>query len=165
MYAHQVGVPMVPLMLAGDYHPNGWLGMLLGAKLWYGFFGKAVAHEAAFQAKIDEMCRELGPPAQGVAALAPATSQIPARAPTPAPAPAPAMAAAHAPVSSGVGFAPNQQQPAPLAQLSEGFYLHLERERAAAAERADRAAERELRFSMTLAVCAAAVACAVILRK
>ena len=33
-YAHQAGVAMVPMMLQEDYKANGWLGMLLGTKLW-----------------------------------------------------------------------------------------------------------------------------------
>ena len=41
MYCRQRGVPMVPMMLAAGYRPNGWLGMLLGTRLWYGFFEAA----------------------------------------------------------------------------------------------------------------------------
>eukprot|EP01047_Picozoa_sp_COSAG01_P064196 COSAG01_NODE_8453_length_2781_cov_1.537286_3_plen_290_part_00 len=85
MYAHQTGVQMVPLMLQEGYRANGWLGMLLGTRvrsyllsclrgapypcvanlcsasmqLWYGFFGAVVNDESKFNAKIDEMCREL----------------------------------------------------------------------------------------------------------
>ena len=35
-YAHQAGIPMIPMMLSdiSQYKPNGWLGMLLGTRLW-----------------------------------------------------------------------------------------------------------------------------------
>lgn len=32
--AHQAGIKMVPMMLQDEYRANGWLGMLLGTKLW-----------------------------------------------------------------------------------------------------------------------------------
>ena len=35
-------------------------GMLLGVRLWYGFFGSVLESEAAFAAKVEELCRELG---------------------------------------------------------------------------------------------------------
>ena len=34
-YAHQQEKEMVPLMMEEEYRPNGWLGMLLGVRLWY----------------------------------------------------------------------------------------------------------------------------------
>jgi hypothetical protein len=42
---------MVPLMMVDGYRPNGWLGMLLGVRLWYGFYGSMLASEAAFEAR------------------------------------------------------------------------------------------------------------------
>ena len=42
MYAHQSGVQMIPVMLEDNWQPNGWLGMLLGTRLWYGFIGSAL---------------------------------------------------------------------------------------------------------------------------
>ena len=51
---------MVPKMMVDGYWPNGWLGMLLGLRLWYGFYGSVLASEAAFEGKVDELCRELG---------------------------------------------------------------------------------------------------------
>ena len=33
MYAHQMGVQMIPLMMEEDYRANGWLGMLLGTRV------------------------------------------------------------------------------------------------------------------------------------
>lgn len=34
MYAHQQQKPMVPIMLEENYRATGWLGMILGARLW-----------------------------------------------------------------------------------------------------------------------------------
>ena len=59
-YAFQQEKDMVPLMLEEGYSPNGWLGMLLGVRLWYGFFGSVLTSEAGFEVKMDELCRELG---------------------------------------------------------------------------------------------------------
>ena len=59
-YAMQREVPVVPLLLVEGYRADGWLGMLMGTRLWYGFFGTTLASEGAFEAKMDELCRELG---------------------------------------------------------------------------------------------------------
>ena len=34
--------------------------MLLGVRLWYGFYGSVLASEAAFEGKVEELCRKLG---------------------------------------------------------------------------------------------------------
>ena len=59
-YAFQQEVDMIPLMMQEDYKAKGWLGMLLGVRLWYGFFGATLASEDAFEGKMEELCRELG---------------------------------------------------------------------------------------------------------
>ena len=59
-YAFQQQVDMVPLMMEDGYSAKGWLGMLLGVRLWYGFYGSVLESEAAFNEKVDELCRELG---------------------------------------------------------------------------------------------------------
>ena len=59
-YAFQQKKDMVPLMLEEGYSPNGWLGMLLGVRLWYGFFGTTLASAEAFEGRVGELCRELG---------------------------------------------------------------------------------------------------------
>ena len=33
---------------------------------WYGFYGSVLASEAAFEGKVDELCRELGSRGQAV---------------------------------------------------------------------------------------------------
>ena len=59
-YAFQQQTDMVPLMLEEGYRAKGWLGMILGMRLWYGFYGSALASEGAFERKMEELCRELG---------------------------------------------------------------------------------------------------------
>ena len=59
-YAFQQQKDMVPLMMVEGYSANGWLGMLLGVRLWYGFYGSVLASEGAFEVKVEELCRELG---------------------------------------------------------------------------------------------------------
>ena len=59
-YAFQQQTDMVPLMMVEGYRPNGWLGMILGVRLWYGFCGSVLERDDAFEAKVQELCRELG---------------------------------------------------------------------------------------------------------
>eukprot|EP01047_Picozoa_sp_COSAG01_P013145 COSAG01_NODE_610_length_14860_cov_222.563647_4_plen_1950_part_00 len=59
-YAYQQEKDMVPLMLEEGYRAKGWLGMILGMRLWYGFYGTTLANEGAFEGKVEELCRELG---------------------------------------------------------------------------------------------------------
>jgi hypothetical protein len=69
MYAHQAKVQMIPLLLQENYTAKGWLGMLLGTQLWYGFFGATLATESSFTKQIDQLCRPLGSPDRGQRAL------------------------------------------------------------------------------------------------
>ena len=64
-YAFQQQKVMGPLMLVEGYNARGWLGMLLGVRLWYGFFGATLASEDAFEGKMEELCRELGKRGKG----------------------------------------------------------------------------------------------------
>ena len=50
----------VPLMMEDGYRPKGWLGMILGVRVWYGFYGSTLESDEAFGGKMDELCRELG---------------------------------------------------------------------------------------------------------
>ena len=45
------------------------LGLLLGVRLWYAFYGATLASNEAFESKMEELCRELG--SRGEAILAP----------------------------------------------------------------------------------------------
>ena len=46
---------MLPLMMEEGYRPNGWLGMLLGVRLWYAFYGSTLASEGAFEGKMEDL--------------------------------------------------------------------------------------------------------------
>jgi hypothetical protein len=50
---------IVPLMMEEGYRPSGWLGMMMGVRLWYGFYGATLDSEASFERKVGELCREL----------------------------------------------------------------------------------------------------------
>ena len=47
-------------MMEDGYRAKGWLGMLLGVRLWYGFYGATLESDGAFEGKVVELCRELG---------------------------------------------------------------------------------------------------------
>jgi hypothetical protein len=53
-------VDTVPLMLVDGYQADGWLGMLIGTRMWYGFYGGVVLESVQFEGKVEELCRELG---------------------------------------------------------------------------------------------------------
>ena len=36
-YAHQQELDMIPLMMSKDFRPKGWLGLILGTRLWCKF--------------------------------------------------------------------------------------------------------------------------------
>jgi hypothetical protein len=77
-YAYQREKEMVPLMMEEGYRPNGWLGMMLGVRLYYVFFGKTLDSQSAFEAKLDELCHGLGQAGKSapVAMLAPAPAPV-----------------------------------------------------------------------------------------
>ena len=52
-------------MLEEEYSANGWLGMLLGVRLYYKFCGMVLESDGAFEAKVNELCRELGERGKG----------------------------------------------------------------------------------------------------
>ena len=54
-YAMQREVEVVPLMLEEGYRADGWLGMLMGTRLWYGFFGSVLSSEGEFEGKVSLM--------------------------------------------------------------------------------------------------------------
>jgi hypothetical protein len=79
--------------------------MILGTKLWYGFFGPEKDDDAALDRQVAAMCRELGDRGKAAAGaemeselkfaaerLSPSRTSKPAQVPAPAPAPAPATA-------------------------------------------------------------------------
>ena len=46
-YAMQREVPTLPLMLVDGYHADGWLGLMMGARLLYGLWRGAFVRGAA----------------------------------------------------------------------------------------------------------------------
>ncbi|KAK3579666.1 hypothetical protein CHS0354_036897 [Potamilus streckersoni] len=53
-YAFQLRKKIIPLKMEKGYQPDGWLGFLIGAKLFYEFSGKY-----PFEAKVKELTREI----------------------------------------------------------------------------------------------------------
>ena len=155
---------MIPLMMTQGYKPKGvreilssvttfccgnlllrlfvsaqWLGLILGTRLWYAFSGAESDDDAAFERRLDAVCREIGDRgkvgvSEGVPPLheptpAPAPARVPKRAPTPAPALAPAPAPAPVPRTPTLAppaattvvssFTPSMQQASPTPQAME----------------------------------------------
>lgn len=54
-YAFNLKKDIVPLIMQKGYKPDGWLGMILGAKLFFDFSGRY-----SFEAKFQELQKELG---------------------------------------------------------------------------------------------------------
>ena len=59
-YAMQREVPTVPLMLVDGYRADGWLGMLIGTRMWYSFYGPVLLEDSLFEGRMSELCRDLG---------------------------------------------------------------------------------------------------------
>jgi hypothetical protein len=119
-YGMQNDCDMIPLMMQADFRAKGWLGLILGTRLWYGFFDSDLDGDAAFETRVDAVCNEIGSrgkpklPEEAVPP-APAPAPVPT-APTRAPAPAPAPAAV--PVAAAV--APAQAPPTLLPPATPG---------------------------------------------
>ena len=92
-YCHQQDVEMVPLMMEKGYRPTGWLGLILGTRLWYPFYGSAIETDAGFTQQMDTVVRDIGDRGKG-GGRAVSEGVPPAASRAPAPAPAPARQAA-----------------------------------------------------------------------
>ncbi|XP_050391685.1 uncharacterized protein LOC126810559 [Patella vulgata] len=53
-YAHQRRKKIIPLILERGYQPDGWLGLILGAKLFYDFSGKY-----SFQSRVGGLLKDI----------------------------------------------------------------------------------------------------------
>ena len=53
-YTYKTEKPLIPLMMQRRYKPDGWLGMLMGVKLYINFDGK-YEFEKAYQMLMKEM--------------------------------------------------------------------------------------------------------------
>lgn len=118
-YAFQNSIDMIPLMLEQGYKANGWLGLILGTRLWYAFFDEAVATDEAFTQQMDSLTREIGDRGKIAPTREPAVSEAipPVPTPTPAPAPVPAPAPPLASTPTTPALAPGH--PAPSAPPSQ----------------------------------------------
>ena len=48
-------------MLEADYKPKGWLGLIMGSRLYYSFHGDDdVQTEAVFESRVDSLTKEIG---------------------------------------------------------------------------------------------------------
>jgi hypothetical protein len=130
---------MIPLKMTSNYQPNGWLGLIMGTRMYYSFFAAAdTLDEASFQGRVDKVVREIGdrgmgpdktlsskpaaaredavpPPRDVRAAWAAAPSERVPPAPAPAPAPAPVTPAAA--TTHQERFTPSIQTAAPARTL------------------------------------------------
>eukprot|EP01052_Picozoa_sp_SAG31_P034081 SAG31_NODE_3930_length_3742_cov_2.584408_2_plen_1021_part_01 len=59
-YGLQREIAMVPLMMEEGYVPDGWLGLLLGTRMWYPMYGEAVARADVFEERMVALSRDLG---------------------------------------------------------------------------------------------------------
>jgi hypothetical protein len=99
-YGIQAEVDMVPLLMQRGYKPKGWLGLILGTKMYYCFFAAAVDTDEEFMQQMDSLCREIGDRGKG---------SLPEGVP-PAPAPVPVPATPPQAVATvDQGFSPSMQ--------------------------------------------------------
>ena len=54
-YAYQLRKDIIPMMMERDYKPDGWLGMIVGTKLWIDF-----RNSYSFETGTDKLIKELG---------------------------------------------------------------------------------------------------------
>jgi hypothetical protein len=59
-YALQKKKPLIPLKLVQGYEADGWLGLMLGTAMWYGFYGETLSSDSAFGDRMDALSREIG---------------------------------------------------------------------------------------------------------
>ena len=81
---------MIPLMAQQDYSAKGWLGLILGTRLWYPMWDAEKDDDAAFEKRLDNVVREIGDRGRLMVAYHEAAAPLEPFEPTPAPAPAPA---------------------------------------------------------------------------
>jgi hypothetical protein len=111
-YGHQQELDMIPLMMQKDYSANGWLGLILGTRMWYAMWDAEQDDDAAFNNRLDSVVREIGDRGKVLVAEAVPPLHEPTPAPEPAPAPAPALAPAPAPAPASTSAAAAAAAPA-----------------------------------------------------
>merc|ERR1719272_908109 len=58
-YVHEQKKPWVPLMLEASYKPSGWLGIMLGSRLYYEFTAAVLGDGAAWERLADNVAVEV----------------------------------------------------------------------------------------------------------
>ena len=58
-YVHEQRKAWVPLMLEASYRPTGWLGIMLGSRLYYEFTETALAEHANWERLADSVALEV----------------------------------------------------------------------------------------------------------
>jgi len=101
-YTSNLRKDWIPLMVETDYKPDGWLGIMLGAKLWYDF-----RTPESFGSALEQVIKQLGERGKGGASITASPST-----PTPTPAAAPAAAASSS-AATATKVEPIKTTPAP----------------------------------------------------
>ena len=57
----QQELDMIPLMMERGFKPKGWLGLILGTRLYYRFYPSAVETDDAFVQQMDAVTRGAWP--------------------------------------------------------------------------------------------------------
>ena len=93
---------MIPLMVQNDYSPKGWLGLILGTRVWYAMWEAEKDDDAGFERRLESVVREIGDRGKVMIpeAVTPFREPTPAPAPAPTPSPVPAPALAPAPATA-----------------------------------------------------------------
>ena len=55
--AHQSELDMIPLMMQKDYRAKGWLGLILGTRLYYSLHPEAIDTDVKFQQQVEAIVR------------------------------------------------------------------------------------------------------------
>ena len=55
--AHQSQLDMIPLMMQKDYRAKGWLGLILGTRLYYSLHPEAIDTDVKFQQQVEAIVR------------------------------------------------------------------------------------------------------------
>jgi hypothetical protein len=110
-YGHQQNVQTIPLMMEVGYKPTGWLGIIMGSRLYFNFHPAAVETDELFMQKVDLVQRELGDRGRVSEGVPPPARVGHAWEPEPEPEAAPSRALAPAtPAAASSLFSPSMQQ-------------------------------------------------------
>eukprot|EP01052_Picozoa_sp_SAG31_P032143 SAG31_NODE_3491_length_4203_cov_2.510478_5_plen_186_part_00 len=105
-YAHQQEVDMIPIMMQENFRPSGWLGLLMGTRMWYSFWEAEKDDDDTFERRVDPVEREIGNRGKPVQASHRELALASGFAPQPLPASPPGPVPAPAPLSSPPVVAP-----------------------------------------------------------